>query len=262
MTRVVGINRAGSIWVTPQDVALMAEHNLWYRVDFRREFDDPARNLAYKLLGDAKVRCLPILIWNDKRPQTEDQWWAWKDYVQQMVSRYPRFNNWQLWNEPNNARVPNSFFENVDAWRAFLRRTARYIKNVKPDVNLVAGGIAVGGHGSKRIREFWEPWFRVSNIIDRVAIHTYCSDASEAAKAVNNTKRVAEQPVWVTELGCKSTVDGEKQQASWYRGVRDKTGNIPLFWYDLQDVPGSFEGFGALRLDGTRKPVWRSIVAT
>ena len=262
MTRVVGINRAGSIWVTPHDVALLAEHNLWYRIDFRLEFGDPARDSAYKLLGDAKIRCLPILTWNKNRPINVDEWSAWKTYVQQTVRRYSRFTNWQIWNEPNNARVPSTHFDNVDAWRGFLRRTARYIKNVKPDVTLVAGGIAVGGHGSRRIHEFWEPWFRVSNIVDRVAIHTYCSDASEAAAAVNNTKKVADQPVWVTELGRKSTVDGEKQQATWYRAVRDRTGNVPLFWYDLQDVLGAFDGFGALRLDGSRKPVWRSLVAT
>jgi len=251
------------VWIEPKEVALLAQHGLWYRVDFRREFGDGARDAVNRLLTDAKVRYLPILIWDDKRPTTLPAWEAWKTYVKHVVGRYPQHVYWQIWNEPNNERVPNTYFDNnLHAWRGFLRRTATYIKDVNPEAKVVSGGIAVGGHGAKRIREYWSQWFNVNELVDRVAIHTYVSDPEAAARAINNASRVADQPVWCTELGRKSTVDGEAQQAEWFRRVRDLTHSVPLFWYDLQDVDGAFDGFGALRRDGTAKPVWRSIVGS
>ena len=260
--RTVGLNRAGSVWITPADVALLAQAGMSYRVDFRDEFGDELRDRAHRLLGDAKVRYLPILIWNNDRPQGTDGWQAWKGYVQHVVSRYPAQRHWQLWNEPNNERVPNTFFDgDLDAWRGFLRRTSRYVKQANPDAVVVSGGVAVGGHGSRRAGDMHTAWFRVNEIVDRVAVHTYCADPDEAARVVNNARRAAEQPVWCTELGRKSTVDGEAGQADWYGRVAGLTARVPLFWFCLQDVGGAFDGFGARRADRSEKPVWDSLCA-
>jgi hypothetical protein len=259
MARVIGMNRAGSVWITPTDAALLGRHDLWYRVDFRAEFGDDLRDGAHRLLRGAGVRFLPILLWDRGRPR-DATWAEWDAYVRHVVGRYRDQRYWQLWNEPNNGRVPKTYFGNdLDGWRGFLRHTAHVVKQANPQAMVVAGGIAVGGHGSKRIRDFPTGWFKVHERVDRVAIHTYCGDADEAAKAINQARRVADQAVWVTELGRKSTVDGPRRQAQWYRRVRDLTGSVPLFWFDLQDVDGAFDGFGALRRDRSRKPVWRSL---
>lgn len=263
MPRTIGLNRAGSVWVIPEDVAFLAQHEFWYRVDFRHEFGDAQRDFTYHLLHDAKVRILPILLWGSGRPTSLTDWQRWKTYVQSIVKRYPEQTHWQLWNEPNNSRVEETYFnDRLDAWRGFLRRTSHYVKEAHADARVIAGGVAVGGHGSQRIRDFPEGWFNVNEVVDRVAIHTYVSDPAAAAKAINDARRVAPQPVWCTELGRKSTVDGEAQQAEWYRRVRDATTGVPLFWFDLQDVDGAFDGFGALRRDRTPKPVMRSLIGS
>lgn len=256
MGRVVGLNRAGSVWIEQGEVDLLARHGLWYRVDFRDEFGYAAHDNIERMFR-GKVRYLPILIWNRRPPRSTLEWSDWRQYVKSTVARYPSQRYWQVWNEPNNSRVANTSFEgDVELWDLFLRRTAKYIKAVNPVAKVVAGGIAVGGHGSHRITDYHSPWFNVSEIVDRVAVHTYCESADEAAKAINNARRVASQGVWVTELGRKSTVDGEDRQARWFRRVRSLTGATPLFWYDLQDVDGAFDGFGACRRDWSRKPVW------
>lgn len=260
MSRLIGINRAGSIWITGREIARLANHGLWYRVDFRRDFSDAERDTFVAMATLNKLKFLPILTWNNPRPKDDAMWAQWKSYVQYVVRRYPQQTWWQLWNEPNNARVPNTYFgDNLYAWRSFLRHTSRFVKEANPAARTVAGGIAVGGHGSHVIKDFYSAWFNVNEIVDRVAIHTYCADAAQAADAINNARRVAEQPVWCTELGRKSTVDGEERQASWYRNVRSKTGTVPLFWFDLQDVDGAFDGFGAFRRDWTPKPIWSSL---
>ena len=259
MSRLIGMNRAGSLWITERELDRLAANELWYRVDFRREFSDAERDFFVWHATLRGVKFLPILTWNMPRPN-DATWPQWKSYVQYVVRRYPNQLWWQIWNEPNNSRVPLSYFgDNLDAWRGFLRRTARFVKEANPNARVVAGGIAVGGHGSQKINNYFSGWFNVNEDIDRVAIHTYCGDPAQAAHAINNARNVSAQPVWCTELGRKSTVDGEQRQAAWYRGVRERTGTVPLFWYCLQDVDGAFDGFGALRRDESAKPVWHDL---
>ncbi len=256
------MNRAGSVWITEQEIQRLAQAGLWYRVDFRYDFSHAERDTFAWFARLHGLKFLPILIWNAPRPETFIQWTGWRTYVQDIVRRYPWQTWWQIWNEPNNSRVPNTYFgDNLDAWRGFTRRTARYIKEANPNAMVVAGGIAIGGHGSKQITTDWVkwgPWFHVNEIIDRVAIHTYCGVPEEAARAINAARRVSDQPVWITELGRKSTVDGEATQDAWYRRVRGLTEG-PLFWFCLQDVDGGFDGFGAFRRNWTAKPVWSSL---
>ena len=260
MSRLIGINRAGSIWISAPEIARLAHQGLWYRVDFRRDFSDAERDSFVALATLNNLKFLPILLWNNPRPQGDAMWAQWKSYVQYVVRRYPQQLWWQMWNEPNNARVPNTYFhDNLDAWRGFLRRTSRFVKEVNPNARVVSGGIAAGGHGSKLYDDKWNSWFNVNDIVDRVAVHTYISDAGEAAKAINSARKVSTQPVWCTELGRKSTVDGDYNQAAWYRKVRGLTAETPLFWFDLQDVDGAFDGFGAFRRDWSAKPIWSNL---
>jgi hypothetical protein len=254
------MNRAGSVWITEPEIKRLASQGLWYRVDFRRDFSDAERDHFAWFANMHGLKFLPILIWDTPRPQGDVSWAQWKNYVQYVVRRYPWQTWWQIWNEPNNSRVAHTYFyDNLDAWRGFLRRTSRYIKEANPNARVVSGGIAAGGHGMKIYDGKWNAWFKVNDIVDRVAVHTYISNPDQAAKAINEAKRISSQPVWCTELGRKSTVDGEDRQASWYRRVRGLTGTVPLYWYCLQDVDGAFDGFGAFRRDWTAKPVWHDL---
>lgn len=262
MSRLIGINRAGSVWIEPHEARDLGNEGLAYRIDFRAEFGDGPRDRAHEVLRASGVRYLPILIWDRGRPRSGADWSDWLAYVQHVVARYPGQRWWQVWNEPNNARVKNTYFgSDVRGWREFMRRTASYIKRFNIGATVIAGGIAVGGHGSRRIANYHRAWFDMHSVVDRVAIHTYCGSASAAASAINEARRVAVQPVWCTELGRKSTVDGEAQQADWFNAVRSKTSGVPLFWFCLQDVPGAFNGFGAWRHDGSHKPVWDDLTA-
>jgi hypothetical protein len=259
--RTLGINRAGSVWITPEDAALLGRAGLWYRVDFRAEFPDELKDTAFRLLRRNGVRFLPILLWEQGRPRTGAAWSAWLAYVDRTVRRYPSQRYWQVWNEPNYARVKTTYFgEDPVGWRDFMRRTAGHIKRANELAVVVAGGISVGSHGSRQITNYRWHWFEQKPVVDRVAIHTYCADPGYACKAIARAQAAATQRVWCTELGRKSTVDGETGQAAWLRRMLAGTGNVPLFWYDLQDVEGAFDGFGALRRDRTRKPVWHTLM--
>lgn len=212
---------------------------------------------------DLGILCVPILKWEKPRPKTDSEWGEWHWFIEEAVKRYPYQHWWQVWNEPNNLRVPEWTFPDPATYRHFMDDSATYMKIFNPNIKVISGGIACGGHGSKHpATDFNWNWFKQESSVDRVAVHTYCSTMDGAAYAINRARATANQPVWCTELGRKASVDGEEQQGRWFTGVQSRTPTVPKFWFNFKsgEAEASFDSFGALKADWSTRPVWRRLV--
>ena len=179
-----------------------------------------------------------------------------------------------LWNEPNN--LSHWDFHIDPEWMMFAEMTiaaAGAIRKINPNLKIVLGGMSpvdanfvrlLAGHG-------------VLDQVDVVAIHGFPLDWNHWSihdwpQKVEEIRRVADRPVWVSEAGASSfgaeevQVFGMKRTAELLLPVVDR-----VHWYCLFDLPSSWtattrhkeaEGsayyrhyyMGLVREDGSAKP--------
>ena len=148
-----------------------------------------------------------------------------------------------LWNEPNN--LSHWDFHIDPDWKLFSEMTiaaARAIREINPNLKIVLGGMSpvdtnfvrlLAGHG-------------VLDQIDVVAIHGFPLDWNHWSihdwpQKVEEIRRVAHRPVWVSEAGASSfgaeevQVFGMKRTAELLLPVVDR-----VHWYSLFDLPSSW----------------------
>src|SRR6266700_3057965 len=131
-----------------------------------------------------------------------------------------------LWNEPNN--LSHWDFHIDPEWMMFAEMTiaaAGAIRKINPNLKIVLGGMS---H------------------VDAVAIHGFPLDWNHWSihdwpQKVEEIRRVADRPVWVSEAGASSfgaeevQVFGMKRTAELLLPVVDR-----VHWYSLFDLPSSW----------------------
>jgi len=179
-----------------------------------------------------------------------------------------------LWNEPNNL---SHWDFNIDPdWKLFSEMTiaaARAIRAINPDLKIVLGGMSPVDPNFVQLLA----GYGVMDQIDVVALHGFPLDWNHWSihdwpQKVEEIRRVAHRPVWVSEAGASSfgaeevQVFGMKRTAELLLPVVDR-----VHWYSLFDLPSSWtattrhkeaEGsayyrhyyMGLVREDGSPKP--------
>jgi beta-xylosidase len=179
-----------------------------------------------------------------------------------------------LWNEPNN--VSHWDFEMDREWKQFskmINEASKIIKNLKPDLKLVLGGISPIDPDFIKLMAY----NHTLDYLDAVGVHGFPLDwnhwkINEWPEKIKTVAEATHLPVWVTEVGASSFGADEVQVFGLQRTSELLIGNVEnIFWYSLFDLPPDWpattrhkekEGssyyrhyyLGLIRADGTCKP--------
>jgi len=145
----------------------------------------------------------------------------WLDYVNEAILRYKEnVTYFEIWNEPNIDKFWNG---TETEFFYLLNRTAYYIRDISPDVKIIAPGIS--GHDPDYLdrmisyigSEQFEELFYALNF------HPYSgSNAEIIAQKIQEVKAVAEKhefngEIWITEVGMSTDVSSEDRIEEEYR---------------------------------------------
>jgi beta-xylosidase len=183
-----------------------------------------------------------------------------------------------FWNEPNN--MSHWDFKMDPEWKEFSRMTilaARRVRELRPDLRLVLGGISPIDPGFIRLLAS----YGTLDALDVVAVHGFPLDwnhwkLEEWPKKIGEVEAVTNLPVWVTEFGVSSFGADEVQQFGLRRTSELLLGRVErVYWYSLFDLPAAWEAttrhkesegssyyrhfyMGLVREDGSPKPAIES----
>jgi hypothetical protein len=210
----------------------------------------------------------------------------WADFCARAAQRYAfSIQHWGLWNEPNLSRF----------WSGTRQQYIDDIlvpgANAIHGANAAA---KVGGPELAHVSSTqWFYWLRdvlaqAAGRLDFVSHHVYDSDGSGAVTNRLNgstpfggdpslwtlidpsVKEVLQdagwwgKPFWLTETGWESAGVSEAGQAAdytgllddWFTGAGGRSWVQQLFFYEVEDPPGSPSTWGILREDGSQKPAY------
>lgn len=179
-----------------------------------------------------------------------------------------------LWNEPNN--LSHWDFKIDPEWKMFAAMTryaARAIRQVRPNLKIVLGGISpIDPHFIERLMSQG-----ALDDIDVVAVHGFPLDwnhwrLNDWPDKIAEIRAVTDKPVWVSEAGASSFGAEEVQVFGIKRTAELLLGEVErVHWYSLHDLPTHWsattrhkeaEGsayyrhyyMGLVREDGSPKP--------
>jgi len=192
---------------------------------------------------------------------------------------YLPVRSWQVWNEPNlSVYWPTG--PDPAAYVRLLRGTARGLRRVDPDAEIVTAGLPDSARGVP-LADFLRGMYAAgaADAFDTLALHTFARDTPGVLTAIRAARRVAaangdDPAVWVTELGWASggppsqcRVSPAEQAAliqetltSLARRRRELRlrGVIYFNWRDSLPYAGGRDFFGLhtglLERDGSAKP--------
>jgi hypothetical protein len=211
---------------------------------------------------------------------------TWADFCARAAQRYASsIRYWGLWNEPNLSKF----------WSGTRQQYIDDILIPGADaIHGASAAAKVGGPELAHISSSqWYYWLRDSlnqagSHLDFVTHHVYDSDGNGAVTNRLNgatpfggdpdlwtiidpsVKEVLQntgwwgRPFWLTETGWQSGEVSEATQAAYYTGLLNDwfTGQPgqgwvgQLFFYEIEDPPGSPSTWGILRADGSQKPAY------
>jgi hypothetical protein len=177
----------------------------------------------------------------------------------------------KIWNEPNNLSHWDFLLD--PGWSVFgelLKQSARAVREIRPDLPIVLGGLSPIDHGF--VRRLQEQG--ALEEVDVLAAHGFPYDwnlwpIEEWPQRLARLREEFQRPVWITETGVSSFASEEF--AAW--GLRESRRILrgeKVFWYTLLDLAPEREAttrhrqaegssywrhfhFGLLRHDGTPK---------
>lgn len=181
-----------------------------------------------------------------------------------------------LWNEPNN--LSHWDFEIDTGWEKFsemIRSAAKTIKDLRPGIKLVLGGISPIDPDFVKLMAF----NRVLENLDAIGVHGFPLDwnhwtINQWPNKIKEIQSVTHLPIWVTEVGASSFGADEIQVFGIKRTSELLIGKAEnIFWYSLLDLPPTWtattrhkekEGssyyrhfyLGLIRADGSIKPAF------
>jgi len=211
---------------------------------------------------------------------------TWADFCARAAQRYAfSIQYWGLWNEPNLAKF----------WSGSSQQYIDDILIPGADAIHGANAAAkVGGPELAHVSSTqWYYWLRdvlgqAASHIDFVTHHVYDSDGNGAVTDRLNAstpfggepglwtlidpsvKEVLQdagwwgKPFWLTETGWESAQVSEATQAAdyagllgdWFTGAGGRSWISQVFFYEIEDPPGSPSTWGILRADGSEKPAY------
>lgn len=196
-------------------------------------------------------------------PYTEEGIAAYCEYARATVRRYKdQIKHWEIYNEPN------IFFWNgpKELYPVLLKRVHAVIKEEDPTARVL--GISTAGID----RSFIRMVLAAEAPFDDLTIHPYRGQLIERSfirELQDTAELVDDRPVWITEMGWSTQIDGgksEREQAQLLAraylaavgaGVRN------MGWYNFRndgDDPFYNEAnFGVLRRDLTPKAAYRAL---
>jgi len=200
-----------------------------------------------------------------EQPYSEEGIAAYCDYARATVRHFKgRIRHWEIYNEPN------IFFWNgpKELYPQLVRCAQAVIKEEDPDACVLA--ISTAGIDRAFIRQVVE----TGAPFDALTVHPYRGDLLENKfiRELRDASRLAaERPVWITEMGWSTQVNGgksEREQAQLLArayltavgaGVRN------MGWYNFRndgdDLFYNEENFGVLHRDFRPKAAYRALAA-
>lgn len=171
----------------------------------------------------------------------------------------------EVWNEPNIPAFGSLAAEDLVA---LARSAFEARRQAGSSVPIIAGGLFAGASGEwipylRTVRDMSHEWLELS-------VHPYAFSPSrrrQVAGAIADMRRASriagDRGLWVTEAGFAGYASSERfQRRAGLRLYREARvlGYRGFVWYRLQDdLDDAFYGYGALRSDGTPKPLYGAI---
>ncbi len=206
---------------------------------------------------------------NRTAPRTAEEMKAFVNYVKRLLEQYPQITSVEIWNEPNWG-----FWEpepNAIDYAAMVKAVSNAVREINPDICIMAGSLVFGGEESDFLREMLDEG--IYAYVDAISTHPYTHP--------NGTDRLLERRLdsindiineyggfkghIATETGAttanSSAGCSEDKQASEIvkTYVYDDSRNIDsTYWYTFRDTGDNpYENedrFGILHRDYTAKP--------
>lgn len=213
--------------------AKWSRFNIWgvgENTDFNH-YIDTIHSMELKTLGIFMYPIMPSEMWDTFTLQD------WKTYVRYAIETFKgQLDAVEVWNEPDSQLSTRGYMDNSpEHYFDILRVVYEEIKAVDPNVKVIAGSFMtllksdeiswepIGGEDL--LRAIWE--LGAADYCDAISIHTYqfWLDIAgiTAGQAVEKAWNITEKPIWVTELGAKSSGFWmgeewtEQKQADWMR---------------------------------------------
>jgi len=211
-------------------------------------------------------------------------------FVGGLAARYKgRLHAYELWNEQNFSRVWKPY-PDASGYAAMVHEASIRMRAVKPDVNIVLGGVAAIGPESGidpevYIHQLFDLGIAadVTNVGFHATSYPYAPDDPNTAAwnmmfRVQNlrnylvSKGAGDKQLWLTEYGSPTKGYNAVPESTQAQHVVDVFAKMlsygswagPVFWYtprdkgtDTTDVD---QNYGAIRRDWTTKPAYNSFV--
>jgi len=147
-----------------------------------------------------------------------------------------------LWNEPNNLSHWDFHLDpDWSRFAAMAKCAAEAVRRENPELKIVLGGISpidanfielLGSHGAL-------------DAVDVVAVHGFPLDWNHWSihqwpEKIEEIRRVAQRPVWATEVGVSSFGAEEVQLFGLQRSVELLRSVERVHWYSLFDLPATW----------------------
>jgi polysaccharide biosynthesis protein PslG len=216
----------------------------------------------------------------------------WSDTTDEYDPPYMPITHWQIWNEPSSQ----TYYQpkpKAKGYARLVKTSHDAITGVDPQAQIVLAGVFTVPEGGPqyRIKPYMTDFYRARGIgkhFDVAAVHPYARTTSGLRKQIRNLRgvmrraRVADKPLWITELGWSSDppgsvgpllvgADGQRrllEESFEMLATQRLAWNLAgVFWYSWRDPGYGYAnctfcaGAGLLTADGTPKAAWHSFVA-
>lgn len=236
-------------------------------------------------------------------PETFD---AWADFLDAAAQRYGPDGDfwglmeqtdpgvdpqpplaWEIWNEPNTALFWTPA-PDADAYAELIKRSARVIRDVDPEAQIMVGGMFATPQSDGAIvsYDFIDQIYShegVADAVDIVGMHPYSPDVDGVIEQLDGTREAIDATgddasIWITEMGWSSDPAGPsdqaktpEQQANLLRKSftklheqRDEWDLDGAMWFTWRDSEGPVgecvwcQYAGLVDTDRDAKPAWEA----
>jgi len=182
---------------------------------------------------------------------------AFAKFAQAVVLHYPDVDTVELWNEPNNNGFwgPNGM-NNPNDYANFVKIVSRAIKEVRPEVTVVAGAIDVSKNGPGWSREIFD--YGIYPYIDAFSTHPYYHTAVNDVAFLPKLKQYTDiiedyggwKDIWLTEIGWTTYQKYELEETQAEEMVKILThSDYSEVMSTLFNITAGAEDFGLIDLD-------------
>jgi hypothetical protein len=250
----------------------------------------------------------PIYEPNQTDPPTTDPetFDAWADFLKAAAERYgpegsywggfsssdpgvapTPARTWEIWNEPNTALFWTPA-PDPDAYAALIKRSARVLRGVDPEAQIMVGGMFVTPQSDGAIvsYDFIKDLYAhngIADAVDVVGLHPYAPDVKSVVDQLDGTRKAVDEAgddasLWITEMGWSSDPSGPSDQAKTPEQQakllktsftklserRDEWGLDGVIWFTWHDSPGPVgecvwcQFAGLVDEDRDTKPAWEA----